>query len=334
MRKNTTALAHRIAPALAAALLSTMSMAQQTGEGQVPAQGSDPDFEQDLEQRVAELERQLDAVAGEVERFELRDVMPVVGEGRWGLGPAASKIYQKDQGLSIGGYGEFLLEAPTGSETDTFDALRAVLYFGYKFDEKWLFNSEIEIEHATTDDSSASTDSSGSVSLEFGYLDYMHAEGLNGRGGLVLVPMGLVNEVHEPTTFLTANRSETELRIIPTTWRAMGLGAFGDAGGFAYRAYVVNGLDGEDFDSSGIRGGRQKGNRAGRSTTSRGVARLDYVDVPGLTAGGSLYYGEADQDSASLPTMETLIYELHVDFEAGPWTVRRAGRDVRHRERR
>lgn len=278
---------------------------------------------QDLEQRVEELERKVDSVAGEVERFELRDVMPPVGESEWGLGPAASKVYQREQGLSIGGYGEFLLSAPAG-ETDNVDALRAITYIGYKFDEHWLFNSEIEFEHGTTEETSGTDDEGGSVSLEFGYLDYLHSESLGFRAGLVLMPMGLINEIHEPTTFLSANRPQTELRILPTTWRENGVGVFGDAGGFEYRAYVVNGLNGAEFSASGLRDSRQSGSHAAVDDAAV-VGRLDWVDTPGLMVGGSIYYGEADQDSGGLPDMPVAIGELHVDYRPGPWRFRALG---------
>ena len=105
-------------------------------------------------------------------------------------------------------------------KTDTFDLLRAILYFGYKFDDRFVFNSEIEFEHSTTSES-------GSASVEFAYLDYLFKPGFNVRGGLLLVPMGLVDELYEPTTFLGAKRPETERRIIPSTWRENGLGAHG-----------------------------------------------------------------------------------------------------------
>ena len=57
-------------------------------------------------------------------------------------------------------------------------------------------------------------------------------------------------EMHEPTVFLGAVRPETETRIIPSTWRENGFGIFGDVGGFAYRTYVVNGLDAGGFSSA------------------------------------------------------------------------------------
>lgn len=281
--------------------------------------------EQDLQRRVAELERKVETLDQELERSVLGDLIPAVGESKYGLGPAASKIYAKEQGLSLGGYGEFLYQQRSGNP-DRFDALRAVTYIGYKFDDRFLFNSEIEIEHGSTSASSGTTDGQGSVSLEFGYIDYLHQDEINARGGLLLVPMGFVNELHEPTSFLPATRPQTETRILPTTWRALGAGMFGDVGPFAYRAYLVTSLDGEEFTSSGLREGRQKGNRAAADDFA-GVVRVDYVDTPGLIVGGSAYYGMTGQDNigkngARIPDMGLTILEGHAAYETGPWQIR------------
>jgi len=272
-----------------------------------------------LQQQNAELADKIDILDQEFERFELKDVFKKPGESFYGLGPAASKVYLGD-GLSVGGYGEILFQDRSG-EVDRFDAQRGVLYVGYKFDEHWIVNSEIEIEHATTSASSGTTAEGGSASLEFAYLDYIANDVIAARGGLLLIPMGLINEMHEPTTYLAATRPQTESRILPSTWRENGLGVFGDAGGFEYRAYVVNGLDGEEFSASGIRDGRQKGNRAAAEDVAV-VGRVDWVDVPGLKVGGSVYYGDSGQDEAGVPDLGTTLYEVHADHRAGRWWVR------------
>ena len=217
------------------------------------------------EARLAEIERRLELLAVEVENLKIGEAAVTVSrEGEYsGLGPAASKVYAKEQGVSVGGYGEALLElfdderedGLPAEKTNRLDFLRAVLYFGYKFSDSWVFNSEIEYEHA-------STSNGGSVSVEFAYLDYLYRDALNLRTGLVLVPMGWLNELHEPTVYLGAVRPRTENRIIPTTWRENGIGAYGAFGGFEYRTYVVNGLDASGFSAKGLRSGRQKGSKA------------------------------------------------------------------------
>ena len=263
---------------------------------------------QKLERENAELRQQMDSVSGELERFEFRDVMPPVGASRFGMGPAASKVYEKDQGFSIGGYGEGTFRSTSGDQNDEADFLRGVLYTGYKFDDQWVFNSETEFEHA-------STSKGGSASVEFAYLEHLCREEFNVRAGLLLAPMGFLNEMHEPTTFYGASRPETERRILPSTWRENGVGVHGEIGDFSYKAYVMNGFDGGGFSAKGLRGGRQKGSEA-KAEDLAFVARLDWSPTPGVVAGVSAYHGDSGQGDAALGDVGTSVFDAH--FE-GRW---------------
>ena len=209
-----------------------------------------------------ELRRRLDLLAEEVERLRSGEVSLTglsADEARAiGLAPSASATYGRGQGLSIAGYGEMLYEnfgseneagAPAGVGTQL-DFLRAIVYTGYRFNDRFLFNSEIEIEHADE------------ISIEFAYIDYQAHEHFGVRGGMLLLPMGLVNEFHEPTVFLGTERPVTENRIIPSTWRENGGGVYGSIDRVTFRAYVVNGFDGARFSSNGVRDGRQNGGKA------------------------------------------------------------------------
>jgi len=284
------------------------------------------------EDRLSEIERRLEILAEEMEDIKVGEAAVRVSRDQTvsGLGPAASKVYQKDSGVSVGGYGEALLEffddsRDDGSESgavDRFDFLRAVVYFGYKFSDRWIFNSEIEFEHASTSEG-------GSASVEFAYLDYLYRDALNLRAGLVLVPMGWLNELHEPTVYLGAVRPRTENRIIPTTWRENGIGAYGRFGGFDYRTYVINGLDASGFSAKGLRSGRQKGAKA-KAEDFAWVGRLDFTGVPGLTAGVAGYFGNSGQDledeNGDSIAVGTSILDLHVEYRyrglelRGLWT--------------
>lgn len=267
-----------------------------------------------LEEENAELRAQIDAVASEVERVEFRDVIPPVGDSVFGMGPAASKIYAKDSGLSIGGYGEGIYTSYAGSKTTQADFLRWVLYTGYKFDDKWLFNSEIELEHA-------STDAGGSASVEFAYLEYLHSSALNVRTGVLLTPMGFINEMHEPTTFYGASRPEIERRILPSTWRENGLGLHGELGAFNYKLYAMNGLDASGFSESGLRGGRQKAGKS-KAEDIAFVGRLDYTATPGLLAGFSAYYGDSGQGDPATGGVGTTILDAHLEYSIDSLRIR------------
>lgn len=292
-----------------------------------PSPAQDPTVEQRLrrvEEQNAELARRIASLTQELEQRDVAEPAWQQPSARLGLGPGAGKVYRRASGVSLGGYGEFLFSQISG-RTDQFDALRAVLYAGYRFDDHWLVNTEIEIEHGTTEASSGTTTSEGSVSLEFGYVDHLISEGFSLRGGLLLVPSGLVNEQHEPTTFLTASRSQTESRILPTTWRELGAGAYGELGDIVYRVYATTYLDGEEFTASGLRSGRQKGNRVAADDFAL-LARLDWIGSHGLLLGVSATAGRTGQDglrgTTAIPPMFTTVVDAHADWRRGPLQVR------------
>jgi hypothetical protein len=271
---------------------------------------------------VRRLEAQVEAITQELEELRLgRDLVVEADTSLYGFGPAASKVYKVRQGVSLGGYGEVLYEnfagsreddAPSGA-SDRLDALRAIVYVGYKFSDKVLFNSELEFEHGSTEEG-------GSVSIEFAYLEYRLSPRLGLRAGLLLPPMGFVNEVHEPPAFLGARRPETERQIIPSTWRESGVGVFGGAGDFSYRAYLVNGLDAAGFTDAGLRGGRQNGSEATAEDFGL-VGRLDYTGFPGVTLGTSAYLGNSGQgvplpsDPTATLGARTFIWEGHAQYK-------------------
>jgi cell division protein FtsB len=278
--------------------------------------------------RIAELERRIEVLAGEIEKLKIGEAAASADQSDYGLGPAASKVYRTERGLSIGGYGEFIyqhidgeegedesLAAKSGEEEeeeeaaagDHLDVRRAVVYFGYKWNDRILLNSEIEYEHAGDE-----------VSVEFAYLDFLWRPQLNLRAGLLLMPVGFLNELHEPTVFLGADRPEVETRILPTTWSEAGFGLFGNAGPFTYRSYVVNGLDASGFTDDGLRGGRQGGKEADAEDLAW-VGRLDYTGVPGLLLGGSAYAGKSGQGietpGGRKLSVGTRIFEGHLEWK-------------------
>lgn len=280
---------------------------------------------------INDLRRRLDAVTRELERMELeRSDVPVADTMQSGLAPAASKVYRVRQGVSLGGYGEMLYQNFAGTDQagtaagqpDRLDALRAVLYVGYRFSDHWLFNSELEFEHANTEDG-------GEAALEFGYLEYRPAPAFGVRAGLLLAPMGLINEMHEPTTWLGATRPLTETFIIPSTWRENGIGIVGEHGILSYRAYAMAGFDGATGYSAekGLREGKQEGSRS-LAENFGFVGRVDAAVVPGALVGASAYAGNAGQgmsDASGSIAARTTILEGHAQYRAHGFDLRGLG---------
>jgi len=271
---------------------------------------------------VKTLERKTDVLSQEVEKLRTNLSIPEEAKYKsaYGMGPAASKVYSAGKGLSIGGYGEGNYSAKVGdkgSSNDSADMARMVLYAGYKFTDRILFNSELEFEHASTGEGS---ESKGEVSVEFASLDFFIDQRANVRAGLVLMPMGLVNRIHEPLFYFGNHRPEVEQRIIPSTWREMGAGLFGAiTPNLTYTAYVVSGLDATGFTSDGIREGRGGGSNA-KAENFGYVARMDYdpAALPGVTVGGSAYVGNSGQNqtfAGQKADVFTQLYEAHVQWK-------------------
>ncbi len=264
------------------------------------------------------LDPRVDALAEEVRRLKLEVAAPESEyRSHAGMGPAASKVYFSPRGLAIGGYGEINYEnfIDQPGRKDRTDLLRAVLYTGYKFSDRIVFNSELEFEHGHTG-------KKGAVEVEFAYLDFILSPYAAIRAGNVLVPIGFLNEMHEPPFFHGVLRPDVERNLIPTTWNENAVGLYGHAGWLRYKAYLMNGLqafsdqkcvtdtkgtpDKADDVSvcdrgnrgftagSWIREGRARGSEAFAETFA-GVLNLTAQPWAPLLLGATVYYGYAGQ---------------------------------------
>ncbi|HYV19033.1 MAG TPA: hypothetical protein VFC25_08390 [Verrucomicrobiae bacterium] len=265
-----------------------------------------------------ELEKRIEALSKEIERLRLGEAAaPEAGESAFGFGPAASKVYRARQGVSIGGYGEMLYTNPDATADDgsasgevaTADLLRAVLYFGYKWNDHLLFNSEIEFEHAV-----AAADTGGEVAVEFAYVDYRKSDAFGARGGLLLIPVGFLNELHEPPIFFGSTRPEVEQVIIPSTWRELGGGIYGSKGPIAWKGYLVTSLNAAGFTADeGIREGRQEGSEVVAEDLAV-TARVDWTVRPGLLLGAAGFTGDTAQADPGVGGARVLQYEAHAEW--------------------
>jgi hypothetical protein len=292
--------------AAAALLLSAPVMAQETKSESTSSEA--PPTKQEVR-----------TLAEEIRRLKLEIGIPDVEYRSFaGLGPAASKVYYAPKGLAIGGYGEFTYrnQVSAGGTAES-DLLRAVLYAGYRFNPTIVFNSEIEFEHAGRE-----------VSVEFAYLDFLFTDAVRLRVGNVLVPMGFVNEMHEPPFFHGVRRPDLDTVIIPTTWSENGVGLHGDVAGLRYKAFLVTGLDpirggeaekAEDKTQAGtwLRAGRTGGAESSAESLA-GVLNLVYAYGP-ATFGGSIYGGRAGQghstETGQKVHANVLLTELHAGFD-------------------
>jgi len=199
------------------------------------------------------------------------------------------------EGVSIGGYAQIDYNEPDGSAPGKLDVHRMIMFLGYKFNDKVSFMSEIEYEHVSE------------LYVEQAYLKYKANENFNVLAGLMLVPMGIINEFHEPTTFYGVERPNVDNYIVPTTWREIGIGFSGkiDNASLKYQAYLFNGFKsyaggaGILRGTDGLRKGRQKGAESVVNSPNLST-KLDYYGIPGLRLGLSGYFGKTQTDDSSI----------------------------------
>jgi hypothetical protein len=290
--------------------------------------------------RVSELERKVDLLTDELARTKQDIGVPEDREeleSTWGLGPGASRIYGITRGLSIGGYAEgsysaIVHDKRKSGEVNNADFTRVVLYTGYKFTDRIVFNTEIEFEHGTTEHT-ATNDEGGSVSVEFATLDFLIQDEVNARAGLLLMPVGFLNQIHEPPFYYGNNRPDVERVVLPSTWREIGTGLFGRiADQVEYTVYAVTSMNAVGFEPSGIREGRQQGSESLAEDLAF-VGRLDWEPIPEILIGASAFVGQTGQDQGfdtdgdgfddvKLPDALLTLWDAHTEFRSHGLRVR------------
>jgi len=293
------------------------------------------------QKKAEETRKETEALKEEIRQLRLDIAMPQLEIKSYsGLGPAASKVHFNPRGVSIGGYGEIYLYRHNdvnarGGAKSISNLQRIILYLGYAFDEKLKFNSELELEHAST--SGAHGTGGGYFKAELAYLDYQFRPEFGVRGGLLLMPVGIVNEIHEPPTFPSAERPFFERRIMLSTWEEMGLGVYGTVGPVDYRFYLINGLmlrGGGDYNVvEPLKNVRQRGARAVADRLGY-TGRVD-INLPfNLKIGGSFVYADVQSKGGSDSQLglrrgskvgSFTMFSPHIWWQYAGWDVRFVG---------
>ncbi|WP_304545892.1 hypothetical protein [Sulfurimonas microaerophilic] len=269
-------------------------------------------LKKEIKQIKSEQSSTNESILNELSALNYKDVQEY--ESFSAMGGAASKVYFSQDGLSIGGYGEYKYtkyndfknySSDTANETRNkgeFNIVRFVPYIGYKFNDYIIMNTEIEFE-----DGGARSDNTKNYKyaiVEFSYLDFLLDPSFNIRVGHILTPMGLTNLNHEPTSFLTADRPAVETLIIPSTWHTNGVLAHGTIDNFEYYAGVVTSPDAGSFTEGTF---IQQGRLGARQFTDdfSFVTRLSYDHSSGVNIGGSFLYGTSGIAEESKPGTTT-----------------------------
>ncbi len=217
---------------------------------------------------------------------------------------------EKKPPYHLHGYGELHFNHPkTGAMSpaagDEIDIHRWVIGLAYDFSDRIRMDMELDFEHAATE-----------LEFEYGFLEFDLTPGVSARVGSVLMPVGPLNEFHEPPTFYSVERPYVQNSLIPTTWQENGAGLVGRlmGGKLAFRAYATAGLDASKFKTQdGLRGGRSKAARS-KIEDWAGVGRLELSPNEYVTISTSGYIGGADQSNPVLGYVLVKIWEGDAKF--------------------
>lgn len=278
-----------------------------------------------MEARMDALERENRALKGQVREAEQKveatgdQVDKIASQGGSSKAAWAEKT-------SFGGYGELHLnklnnQKPGGADTDEIDLHRFVLFMGHEFNERVRIFSELEVEHGVTNDTGTATKGVGAVELEQAYLDFTVNDSLSAKAGVFLVPVGIINETHEPPTFYGVERNPVETNIIPSTWWEAGAGLTAKLGnGFTLDGAVTSGLK-----ASGTaylpRSGRQKAAKA-KAVDPAYTARLKWTGIPGVELAGTVQYQADITQGEDATAGAAKLYEAHAVVNKGQFGLR------------
>lgn len=279
-----------------------------------------------IQEQQAEIERLKQRVQSTDTKLEQTEVKVQATADAVEQGAAGgSKLARWVEKTSLGGYGELHynnLENRNGSnDKNEIDLHRFVLFLGHEFNERTRFFSELEVEHALSGEGKE-----GEVELEQAYIEHDLTQTQRAKFGLFLVPVGILNETHEPDTFYGVERNPVENNIIPSTWWEAGVALNGElARGLSYDAAVTSGL-GLDEDEWKVRDGRQKVSEA-KADTLAYTGRIKYTGIAGLELAATLQYQEdVYQERLFLAgqrqKVEGWLWEAHAAYQKGPFGLR------------
>ena len=258
----------------------------------------------DLEKRLEETEKRVEETEKRVE--QTADVVEESSSAK--------------SATTIGGYGELhynnITDNKKGTDKKEFDFHRFVLFFGHEFTENTRFFSELEVEHSISGDGQ-----NGEVELEQAYIEHDFNQMFTGKAGLFLMPVGIINETHEPPAFYGVERNPVEKNILPATWWEAGAALNVKAApGLAFDGAITSGLYVDE--SYSIRGGRQKVSKA-KAEDLAYTARVKYTAVPGLElAATAQYQSDLTQGREGVDTASATLLTAHAIYTIDGFTVK------------
>lgn len=238
--------------------------------------------------------------------------------------PARAAAGRDEPATVLTSYGEVDYTRPTKAARDAeIDLRRFVLGLQHRFDPKTRLVAELEVEHAVS-----SADDPGEVALEQAYVERELAPRLAARAGLFLMPAGMLNESHEPTSYYGVRRNFVETAIIPSTWREVGVELIGNFdNGVTVQGGISTSFDLGKWDAAsaeGLESPLGSIHQEGAQARARDLAvfgAINWRGVPGLLVGGSVFSGGASHSQPLLPSARVSLWDLHARWTPGRWDL-------------
>lgn len=286
---------------------------------------------------LEDLEKKLQEQDAEMQKLKLELAALKAEQGKQAETQASIQANEKQQASNqaanadtqqtvISSYGEIEYSRPTKNASNAqVDVSRAVIALAHRFDSKTKMVGEFEWEHAVT----SATDK-GESEVEQLYVEREFDNGMHAKAGLFLMPVGLLNENHEPTAFYGVQRNFVETAIIPTTWREAGVGLSGTtANSLTWNVGLTTGFDLSKWDATSTDGQQsplhsihQEGQLAKAGNLSV-YGALNWQGVPGLLLGGSVFSGNAGQKTPGFlaPDANITLFDVHSRYQEGKWDL-------------
>ena len=229
----------------------------------------------------------------------------------------------------VGGYGNFFYQYNSNEKISEINLQRVVLFLGHRFNDKFSFISEIEVEDAKV----SGGEEGGEIAFEQAYIKFNVSRNSYFTAGLFIPRIGILNENHLPNTFNGNERTQVETYIIPSTWRELGIGFYTQLDAFPVDLSfaLLNGLNSSAFEHGKvIRGGRYEGRNASANnlalTGAMQYNKNNFKFQISAYAGGTVGISSTAADTLNLDSgpfgTPVLLAEVNAQYNMKAFTIK------------
>ena len=204
---------------------------------------------------------------------------------------------------------------------NTFGHQRLVPYIFADITEHVKFAAEIELERGGPD----APQGNGELKIEFAQMDYLINEAINLRAGVLLMPVGKFNLLHDSPLNDLVDRPMVSRLIIPSTWFESGAGIFGSLypttrSKIDYELYAVNGVSsvGGSITDLGLR--NTKGSISRDRDDNKGVVgRVAFSPMLGIEVATSGYHSQFRPAMGAIGQSSLNLFAVDWTLQRGPF---------------